>query len=105
MATFRFDTTRSIICEQGGLARLGELCALHGIRRPLVVTDPGVVAAGLYDKLNTALVDSGLAFQAFTEVMADPPEPVILAALEQAKQFKAAVGDRQYRRGCHGSRY
>ncbi|HKQ81628.1 MAG TPA: iron-containing alcohol dehydrogenase [Steroidobacteraceae bacterium] len=89
MKAFRFDTTNSIISEPGALAQLGDLCVALNVRRPLIVTDPGVVAAGLYDKIRAVMTATGLEFQAYTEVIADPPESVIFAALAQARQFKA----------------
>lgn len=89
MNPFRFDTTHSIISEPGALAQLVEHCRAQGIRRPLIVTDPGIVAAGLYQKIHEVLSTSDLEFDAFKEVIADPPEAVIHSALQQAKNFRA----------------
>jgi choline dehydrogenase len=52
----------------GAIARLGELCAAYGVRRPLVVTDAGVVAAGLAARALERLSDPVL----FAEVRANP---------------------------------
>jgi len=41
------DTPTQLVHGPGALARLGELVAGLGVSRPLLVTDPGVVAAGL----------------------------------------------------------
>ena len=49
------DTVRSvevptrIVHGPGAVARLGELCRELGIARPLLVTDKGVLAAGLVE--------------------------------------------------------
>ena len=44
----------------GSIARLGELAGELGMKRPLLVTDPGVVAAGLADEALRHLDDSVL---------------------------------------------
>lgn len=67
----------TIIFDDGALARLaGELAAL-GIRRPLVVTDPGIVACGLVDRVLAAL-PAGVAV--FDATPANPTEAAVLAA-------------------------
>ena len=61
------DTVRSVevptrmVHGPGALARLGELCGELGIRRPLLVTDKGVVAAGLVEPA-LALLDHAVLF-------------------------------------------
>ena len=54
MTSFEFNTTRSIINEPGSIKRLGEICTRLGFERPLVVTDPGIVKAGLLEKLTAS---------------------------------------------------
>jgi len=46
-----------IVHGPGSVARLGELAAELGIKRPLLVTDPGVVGAGLADAALSQLDD------------------------------------------------
>jgi len=87
--TFVFNTSKSIINELGALQRLGEICRKQHIGRPLVVTDPGIVSTGMLGQLEAALTAAGLPFAAFTQVVADPPEAVVLAALQQAKEADA----------------
>ena len=61
--TVQVDTVRSvevptrIVHGPGAVARLGELCRELGIRRPLLVTDKGVVAAGLVEPALARLDD------------------------------------------------
>jgi len=91
---FTFNTANSIHCELGGSARLGELCAARNIRRPLVVTDSGVVAAGLLDAVLAPLHAAGLEVAVFDRVVADPPEVVVLEAVAAAEQSRvdAVIG-------------
>ena len=60
------DTVRSVevptrmVHGPGAVARLGELCGELGIRRPLLVTDKGVVAAGLVEPALARLAEAVL---------------------------------------------
>jgi choline dehydrogenase len=68
----------------GAIAQLGELCAAYGVRRPLVVTDEGVVAAGLAARALARLADPVL----FAEVRANPD----IALVDRAAALYAAEG-------------
>jgi alcohol dehydrogenase class IV len=63
-----------IVLGPGALARLGDEAARLGMRRPLVVTDRGVVAAGLAERVYAALRAAGLRFTRFEEVRANPTD-------------------------------
>lgn len=89
MTSFAFNTTRSIINEPGGIKRLAEICTGVRFKRPLIVTDPGIVNAGLLDHVTNALEGSGLEYALFTEIVADPPVETIMAALDAAKSHGA----------------
>ena len=49
MTDFVFETTPKLVCEAGAAARLGAMAKEMGIRRALIVTDAGLVAAGLLE--------------------------------------------------------
>ena len=85
MISFQFNTTRSIINEPGAIKRLGEICASHNISRPLIITDQGIVAIGLLERLQSRLTTAGIPYACYCGVVADPPERVVLEALAQAK--------------------
>jgi alcohol dehydrogenase class IV len=63
-----------IVLGPGALGRLGEEAARLGMRRPLVVTDHGVVAAGLAERVYAALREAGLRYASFEEVRANPTD-------------------------------
>ena len=86
MNAFTFNTSRSIINEPGSLKRLGEICRSQNISNPLVVTDAGIVNCGLLEQLQDALALAQLSHACFAEVVADPPEAIVEAALGQALQ-------------------
>lgn len=89
MTAFRFTTTKTLINEAGSLQTLASQCQLLNIKRPLIVTDQGIVSVKLLDKLEDSLAGSNLDYQCYTDVIADPPEQIVLNALAQAQQHQA----------------
>lgn len=86
MKPFVFNTTRSIINESGALQKIADICREQHMTKPLVVTDQGIVKVGLMEKLESALKTGDMNYSSFTDVVADPPESVVYAALEVLKQ-------------------
>lgn len=84
MPGFVFNTTKSIINQSGALQRLAEICHSQHINKALVVTDGGIIDCGLFQQLQQSL-DGKLAYCSFTDIVADPPEATIEAALAMAK--------------------
>lgn len=84
-----FNTTRSIIIERGAAARLAEQVESMGHRSVLLVTDAGVLATGLLAAVEAGFAQRGIALQVFSKVQADPPESVILEAVQAARQCTA----------------
>ena len=87
MIDYTFETTPKIVCETGGAARLGAAAAALGMRHALLVTDAGLVAAGILGPVEAGFAEAGVALTLFTDVLADPPEAVV----DQAVAFAAAA--------------
>lgn len=85
MNSFTFTTTRSLVCEPGASHNLATHVQQLGIRRPFLVTDRGVLATGILQPALDSLADAGLELAVFADVVADPPEAVVLDALAQAR--------------------
>lgn len=85
MKPFVFNTTRSIINETGALQKIADICRDQHINKPLIVTDQGIVKVGLMSQMEEALHAGDMAFNSYTEVVADPPEAVVYAALDVLK--------------------
>lgn len=66
--------------EHGAVRLLRQECERVGIARPLVVTDPGVKAAGVLQKALDALGD--LPFAVFDQTPANPTEAAVRAAVQ-----------------------
>ncbi len=65
--------------------RAGELAAELGMKRPLLVTDPGVLGAGHAERVSTALRKAGLAPVLFSQVRENPNTRDVQACLEAAR--------------------
>lgn len=84
---FTFDTVPQIIFETGAAARLGEIVR-ERMKRPCVVTDKGVIGAGLIDETLKSLKTAGLDYYLFDAVEADPPAKVVRGAIDAARENK-----------------
>ncbi|MDD2159934.1 iron-containing alcohol dehydrogenase [Pseudomonas sp. MIL19] len=91
MLPFSFATTAQILCEIGASRRLAELCRERGAQRVLIVTDPGISKLGLLDEVLPGFAAADVSVEVFDQVVADPPEAILLAAVEQAKALKAQL--------------
>ena len=83
-----FATTPRIILGTGTLARVGEEVRRLGGTSVCIVTDPGVAASGIVERLEGLLGDAGIAHVRFDKVEADPPYEIVeqsLAVLRAAK--------------------
>ncbi len=89
MPAFTFNTTPSVIVGSGTVARLGDIAAARLGSRVALVTDSGLVKAGLVAPALHALHEAGVAVDVFDGVVADPPEDVVLAAVARARDFAA----------------
>ncbi len=88
MEAFVFNTVPGIISGDGSALQLAQQCELLNISRPLLVTDPGLIAIGLIQPVQKALFDAGFNPVLFDQVKEDPPEAVVLAAVELGKAEK-----------------
>ncbi|GAB3315442.1 iron-containing alcohol dehydrogenase [Haliea atlantica] len=93
MQSFVFNTTPRLVCAPGSALELAPLLADLGARRPLLVTDPGLVKIGLLAPLQAALEAAGTTAILFDRVQEDPPESVVEAAvsLGRREQVDAVV--------------
>jgi alcohol dehydrogenase len=79
---FEFNTVRQIINGCGSALQLASQCRHQGISRPLLVTDPGLMAIGLVQPVIAALEQAGFAPVIFDQVREDPPEATVLTAAD-----------------------
>ena len=87
MATISYLTTAQF--DFGAIRLVSQECVRLGIRHPLIVTDKGIRAAGLLDKLQETL-DASLRFDVFDET---PPNPTEAATLSALARYRAVGAD------------
>ena len=84
MTPFIFNTSASVHFGVGALNRIGALAKDRLGARVMIVTDPGMVAAGFVARAEASLAEVGIVTTVFAEVVADPPAAVIRKAAEAA---------------------
>jgi len=85
MQGFEFNTVRQIINGPGSALQLANQCRSLGISRPLMVTDPGLMAIGLVPPVLDALSAEGFEAVLFDQVREDPPEATVLTAADMGR--------------------
>lgn len=91
MPGFTFNTAPSVIFGAGRITEIGAIAAARLGSHILLVTDAGLVKAGLLGPALAALQSAGVAVEVFDEVVADPPEAVVMGAAERARRFGATA--------------
>jgi alcohol dehydrogenase len=89
MTAFSFQTVPSLKFGEPAAEALAPMVAGFGASRLMIVTDPGVVGAGLVAPVAQALEGRGLTVSVYSDVEADPPEAKVLAAVDAARSFAA----------------
>ncbi len=85
MAHLDFQTTRRIISSPGSVRQVAALARELGIRHALVVTDAGIFASGLHAPCMAALAAGDIRYSIYSDVVADPPENIVLEAVARAR--------------------
>ena len=90
---FSFSTVAHIVSELGAANKLGEHIAQRfpSARRALLVTDPGFLKTGLVDAPAASLRTAGIDVGIYSNVVADPPEQIVLEAVAAARQHRSDI--------------
>lgn len=84
-----FQTTSRILRGAGSLAQIaGEVTRLNR-SQVLIITDPGVVAAGIVDKLTGVLDDSAIKYTKYDKIEPDPSLQTAMGAAAKVKEVSA----------------
>ncbi|HAZ79535.1 MAG TPA: alcohol dehydrogenase [Porticoccaceae bacterium] len=87
MNDFLFSTVSDVVIGAGCSANLGGILSQMGVRRALIVTDGGIVQFGLLDDALKSLQAHQVEYSIYADVVADPPESVVLDAVKKAQAF------------------
>jgi alcohol dehydrogenase len=71
-----------IVYGSGAVGLAGRHVANFGATKVLIVTDPGVIAAGWTEKVETSLKDAGIAYIVFSAVTPNPKDHEVMAGAE-----------------------
>ncbi|OQC28240.1 MAG: 1,3-propanediol dehydrogenase [Deltaproteobacteria bacterium ADurb.Bin072] len=86
-----FSTTPRIIMGPGSVKTIGAEVKTLGISRVLIVTDKGVIAAGLMKPIEESLKASKVKYAVFDKVEPDPRYEIVADCVETARQSKAQM--------------
>lgn len=84
-----FNVPSSIVVGGGAVREAGPQLSRLGARRVLLVTDPGMVQAGLAGRVADDLMAAGFAIEVFSGVQPDPTERNVLDGLDRYRSFGA----------------
>ena len=81
-----FRTTKRILFGLGAVEKIGAEAQLLKAKKVLIITDPGVIQAGLLQGIEKSLQSVGLPFVIFDGVEPDPRIEVVEKSVEKAKK-------------------
>ncbi|MBT5105686.1 MAG: iron-containing alcohol dehydrogenase [Porticoccaceae bacterium] len=87
MDSFFYSAVSDVLVGAGTSTQLGDLAASMGIQRALIVTDPGIIKFGLLDGAVANLKANNIELSIYSDVIADPPESVVMDAVSSAQAF------------------
>lgn len=72
MSLHYWNYPTEIFCGPGALDTLAERCKLHGMRNPLLVTDPGMLALEPMALIKAHLLHADIQFAVFSDIASNP---------------------------------
>lgn len=87
MISFDFQPRTRVVCGEHAIDRLGQLASEMGTRRALIITDPGIVAAGHVQRGLDALRAANIETELFDGAHVNPTTDDVDAGLEVAKRY------------------
>jgi alcohol dehydrogenase len=87
MSNFVFSTVSDVVVGADTSNQLGKMAIELGIKRALIVTDLGIIQLGLLDSAIKSLDIHKIEYSIYSDVIADPPERVVVDAVIAAQAF------------------
>ena len=75
--TYSFYTPTRLIVGRGSRSQIPDLLSARDVKKPLIVTDKGLVSAGVVEKVTTHLEDAGVSYVVYDGVLPNPPISVV----------------------------
>lgn len=92
MTPFVFNTTPSIRMGAGEIENLGNISSAICTGCALIVTDAGMVRTGIVARAEAILQRAGVVVRTYVDVVADPPEAVVMGAVNMAEGCGLVIG-------------
>lgn len=86
---FEFSIKQDIVFGIGSIGNLPEKAINHKADKLMIVADPGVVSAGLVQKVSDVLKKENIVHEVFGDVALDPDGPSILKCVDALKAYGA----------------
>jgi len=86
---FTFQVKTQLIAGVGSLAQLGSPLNVHGIKRTLIVTDQGLIDAGIIEQVTAILESAGVQTAVFAGVEPNPTAQMVLRGAQAARKENA----------------
>lgn len=83
---YNFYCARKIVFGNGSVSQYGAEVKRLGAKYPLIVTDRGVVDAGLVEKVEASLKGESIGYKIFAEVLPNAPLEIVREGVRVAKQ-------------------
>ena len=87
MSDYLFSAVPDVLVGPEASKQLGDLAVSMGITRALIVTDRGIIQCGLLDSATNSLNASKVEYELYADVVADPPESVVMDAVTEGQAF------------------
>ena len=87
MSDYLFSAVPDVLVGPEASKQLGDLAVSMGITRALIVTDGGIIQFGLLDRATKSLHASKVEYELYADVVADPPESVVMDAVTEGQAF------------------
>jgi alcohol dehydrogenase class IV len=81
----QFQMSHKLVMGNGAIAELPGIIRQINGKKPLIVTDKGIVKVGLDSRIKEILKKNDIAFESFEEVEPDPKIEIVLQCLAKAK--------------------
>jgi alcohol dehydrogenase len=91
MNQFQFQTVPNIIAGLGSIQELKTILSQHDYKKALLVTDAGMIQHQLHLPILDILDQLSVETIIYSDIQADPPEHIVLEAVDFAKQEKIDV--------------
>lgn len=91
MNPFQFQTVPNIISGLGSIQELKNVLTQQNYQKALIVTDAGMIQHQLHQPILEILTQIGLEYLIYSDIQADPPEHIVLEAVDFATQEQIDV--------------